>query len=126
MGMDAGRHAARGLVSELVDELATHHGVPRETATWAAGVTARRFAGEHAAPARVRAYLWAVVRRRALGRPGAGARFRGRYLAVALADELRAGGHGRERVREELVSAFGSSLPCDVLERLSTDESSGD
>jgi hypothetical protein len=111
--------AAGGLVSELTDELATCHDVPRETACWAAGVTARRFAGEDVAPARVRAYLWAVVRRRALGSSGAGARLRDRYLAAALAEDLRAGGHARDRVREELATAFGASLPWDVIERLS-------
>jgi hypothetical protein len=113
------RPAAGGLVYELVEELATRHDVPRETASWAAGVTARRFAGEEVAPARVRAYLWGVVRRRALGNAGAGTRLRDRYLAVALAEDLRAGGHGRDRVRDELAVAFGARLPQDLLERVS-------
>jgi hypothetical protein len=126
MGTRSDRQAARGPISDLVDELATGYDVPRETAQWAAVVTARRFAGEDVAPARLRAYLWAVVRRRALGSVGAGSRLRDRYLALALADELRAGGHGRNRVHEELVSAFGSSLPRDMLERLSADGRRGD
>jgi hypothetical protein len=118
MGTRSDRQAARGPISDLVDELATGYDVPRETAQWAAVVTARRFAGEDVAPARLRAYLWAVVRRRALGSVGAGSRLRDRYLALALADELRA--------HEELVSAFGSSLPRDMLERLSADGRRGD
>jgi hypothetical protein len=119
MGTQVHGRAARGLVAELADELATRHDVPRETASWAAGITARRFAGEEVAPARVRAYLWAVVRRRALGSAGAGTRLRDRYLAVALAEDLRAGGHGRDRVRDELAVAFGARLPQDLLERVS-------
>jgi hypothetical protein len=125
MGIRAYGPTGRGLVSELVEELARCHDVPRETASWAAGVTARRFAGEEVAPARVRAYLWAVVRRRALGSAGAGVRLRDRYLAVALAEDLRAGGHGRDRVRDELAAAFGARLPRDVIERLSADGGRG-
>jgi hypothetical protein len=125
MQAHAGGRMVPGLVSEMCEELSTRHGIPRETVSWAAAVTARRFSGEEVAPARVRAYLWGVVRRRALGSSGAGSALRNRYLAAALAEDLRAGGHGTDRVRRELANAFGSSLPGEMLERLSGGRAAG-
>jgi hypothetical protein len=118
MVADEGSRAMLHAIAEVRTERG-ERGVPARIARSAADITARRFAGEPASRSRVRAYYWAVVRRRALTDRAGGAGLRSRYLATALADDLFAGGHGRQSVLEELRVRFGTHLPEVTLQQLS-------
>jgi hypothetical protein len=104
-----GTAAARSLT--MLEAAAIRAGVPAATADEARRATAARFRVpgiEAALSGRVESYFWGVIRRRAL--TGGAPALRASMLALSLATELAAAGHGADAVRREVARCYGESL----------------